>query len=264
MLARMRLTSIPSARFLLLMAVLLLAATSPAIADDYRAEARAWAALARNDGPDGKAYGLVGTYYFGDVSTDGVPLGEAAFLGRESRMSLQATRSGAGGDYSNYQSLDSEIYIPSRVPLYVAAGITRFETLDYDPNTFEPRRGHDTGWNAAIGVTPLDGLRVATRFYENVSYYSNLDARYVGGFGNGRWFGVGLNLAKPDNYKLTWGLTADFFPDRTWRLGVAYEDASDTTWLVAEKFFTSRASVMFGYVDSFYGDGLRAEVAWRF
>jgi hypothetical protein len=264
MLARMQLTSAWSMRSLWAVALLLLAAAPPAIADDYRAEARAWAALARNDGPDGKSYGLRGAYYFGDVSTDGVPLGEAAFLGRESRMSLQASRAGAGGDYHGYQYLDTEIYIPSSVPLYVAAGIARFETFDYDPNTFEPRRGHDTGWDAAVGITPLDGLRIATRFFEDAGYDPNLDARYVGAVGNGRWFGVGVNLYKPDNYKLTWGVAADYFPDRTLRLGVMYEDASDTTWLVAEKFFASRVSVMFAYVDSLYGDGFRAEAAWRF
>ena len=70
----------------------------PAWANDYHAEARAYGARVDNPGADGKSYGATGTYYFGDVSTDGVPLAEAAFLGRESMVSLEGSGAGISGD----------------------------------------------------------------------------------------------------------------------------------------------------------------------
>ena len=119
-------------------------------------------------------------------------------------------------------------------------------------------------WDAAIGVTPLDGLRIATRFYQHADYDPNVDVRYVGELGSGRWFGVGMNLQDPDQGDLYWGVTADFFPDRSLRLGAAYEDGYETLWLTAEKFFGNRISVAFTWIEGTLPDGWRAEAAWRF
>lgn len=237
---------------------------SPVVSEDYRAEARASVARADNPGPDGKSYGLYGTYYFGDVDADNVPLAEAAFLGRDSMISLEGVRSGVDGDYRTYSRLDSDVYISTGVPLFLSAGVTRYETLNYDPDTFEPVEGHDTAWDAAIGVVPIDGLRIATRFYEHGDYDPNVDVKYVGALANGRWFGFGVNLQKPDQGEVYWGVTADYFPNRTLRLGAAFEDGYQTLWLVAEKFITPRASLLFAYVESTLADGWRLEAAWRF
>lgn len=246
------------------LALLTLCACAESLASDYRAEARAFTARARNDGPDGKSYGLQGTYYFGEVGIDGVPLGEAAFLGRESMMSLSGQRAGISGDYSDTWYLDTEIYIPTAIPLFITAGVARFETLRYDPDTFEPREGHDTAWDAGIGVTPLDGLRITTRFREHGGYDPNVDVKYVGAAGGRRWFGIGANLQEVEGH-LYWGVAADFFPDRTLRLGAVYDDGYESLWLLAEKFFTSRASLTAAYATSdFLGEGFRLEAAWRF
>ena len=242
-----------------------LALVVPAFADDYRAEVRAATARVENEGPDGKSFEIAGTYYFDDVGVDTVPLGEAAFLGRESSMSLSGRRAGADGVYSDYWHLDSEIYLPTRIPVFLAAGISRFETFRFDPGTFELVGGHDTAWDAAVGVTPLDGLRIATRFYEHGGYDPNVDLKYVGIAGNESWFGFGLYLQKPDEGLVYWGITADYFPSRTLRLGTSFQNGDDTIWLVVEKFFTSRASVVASYVTTSDGtDGFRIEGAWRF
>src|SRR5262249_8095479 len=151
-----------------------------------------------------------------------------------------ATRGGADGDYRDFQYLNTEIYIDTSVPLFLTAGIQRYETLTFDPETLQPSTGHDTAWDAGIGVTPLDGLRVVTRCYQGNDYDPNVDIKYVAAAGERRWFGIGVNLQKPDGGDLYWGVSADFFPDRTLRLGAAYENGLDSLWLLAEKFFTPR------------------------
>lgn len=239
-------------------------AWSPAFADDYRAEARAFVARVDNPGSDGKSLGLTGTYFFGDVGTDDVPLGEAAYLGRESLISLQGHRSGIDGEYQDLWRLNSEIYIPTALPLFLAMGITRYETIEYVVQPFDVIEGHDTAWDAAIGITPFDGLRVATRFHEGIDYHPNVDIRYVGKLPNNHWFGVSTSLVDTDGGGLHWGISADYFPDPTLKLGASFEQGYDTLWLIAEKFFTPRASLMVAYANGDLPDAWRIEGAFRF
>ena len=234
----------------------LLSAT-PTLAEDYRAEAGVWVARVDNDGGEtGESFGLQGTYYFSDVGTDDVPLSEAAFLGRDSKIRLEGLRYGIdGGDHFNAQMLSSDIYLPTRIPLFLSAGLGRNETLG---------DGHDTAWNAAIGVTPLDGLRVSTRFSEGVDYQPNVDLKYVGKLGNSHWFGFGAELADPDFGDLYWSLTADYFLDETFKVGAAYNDGYEQWALIAEKFFYRHASIGISYIHAEFSDGLRLDGAWRF
>jgi hypothetical protein len=71
-------------------------------------------------------------------------------------------------------------------------------------------------------------------------------------------------VGDPDWGGVYWSATADFFPDRTLRLGAAFDEGHETLWLVAEKFLTPRASVLVSYVESTFADGFRIEGAWRF
>ena len=49
--------------------------------------------LVPDGSPDVDSLGVTGTYYLEPVTTDGLPLGEAAFLGRSSFVSAAAARS---------------------------------------------------------------------------------------------------------------------------------------------------------------------------
>src|SRR5262245_33257940 len=76
--------------------LLLTLAPAAALADDYRFEVKGSYDRAMPDSDellgDPDVTALSGTWYFAPVSTDGVPLAEAAFLGRASSLSATLAR----------------------------------------------------------------------------------------------------------------------------------------------------------------------------
>jgi hypothetical protein len=234
-------------------------------ADDFRWEAGAFLNRDSFDGEHADNWGLYGTYYFRDVKEDSVPLEEAAFLERTGFVSLSPAR--FESDFGHFDSwrLSSDYYGPGNW-LYLSAGVTRNLAFEQrlSGNTAIAARVSDTSWDATVGITPFAGLRLATSLYEHADYQPNLDIKYVGKLGNDHFYGFGVTLVDPDRGDFYYNLSADYFIDRTLRVGVEAGQDLDRWGISADKFFTEKASVGIQYTgfSAAHSVGLRA--AWRF
>jgi len=240
-------------------------------ADDYRWEAGGSYDRINVDGIEGVVsdfnldnWGLYGTWYFNDVNTDQLPLQEAAYLGRVGSVSLTPSRFDSSVGHLDQWRLSSDFYWPNSW-VYLGAGVTRSDTIEpnVDANgNFFVSRGHASAWDATVGITPFAGLRVSTSFYEDADYEPNVDVKYVGRLGNDHFYGFGLNLIDPDGGDLTYQASADYFIDRTLRVG---GQLGEHHWgLSADKFFMEKLSVGLGYTDFDGGDAVTLRAGWRF
>ena len=240
-----------------------LAISSGAAADDYQWEAGAGFNRFSLDDQDLDYWSLRGTYYFRPVKTDALPLQEAAYLGRASSISLAPSRLATGfGNFDQWR-LSSDVYIP-KYWLYLSAGFTHSDTVapTYNGMTIVANRGYDTTWDATLGITPFDGLRISTSFYEHTDYQPNLDVKYVGKLGNDHFYGFGIDLIDPDHGDLTYGMSADYYVDRTLRVGL---ELGEHNWGVsADKFFAEKFSVGLRYAAPEAGHTLGLKASWRF
>lgn len=214
--------------------------------------------------PDSDEWRASGRFYFQQVKTDDVPLGEAAYLGRNSSVELAWSRFDPGFEdvELDSQQLSLEVYVP-RTMLYFAGGLARFETVTLI-NGGDPATDHDTEWFGAVGITPFDGLRVSTYYTHQAGYDPNVAVKYVGKLGGSRFYGFGLRAVDPDEGDLRLSGDIDFFFDPTFSVGAGYDELGDVWSLRAEKFFMSRLGVQAVYTD---GDGARSfriQGSWRF
>ena len=248
-------------------AIVVAAGTLPlaAQADDYRWEVGGNYDRFSADGYHVDTWGLSGTYYFRDVRTELLPLQEAAYLGRENSASLASSRFDSPfGDLDQWR-LSGELYVPSAW-LYFSAGLTGSDTLGVivNGNNVSVERGHDNAWDATIGITPFDGLRLSTSFQQHTDYEPNLDVKYVGKLGNDHWYGFGVNLVDPDQGDFSYAASADYFIDRSLRVG---GELGEHHWGVsADKFFGEKLSVGLRYreLDDADAEMLSLRAAWRF
>src|SRR3954466_8942342 len=157
-----------------------------ASAADYRWETGGEYSRASVGEFDANYWSLYGTYFFNEVKTDALPLQEAAYLGRTSFVSLAPARFDSNFGRFDQWRIASDVYVPGSW-LFLSAGITRADSLEptYNGSSLVLGRGHETTWDAAIGITPLAGLRLSTGFYQHDDYQPNLDVKYVGQLGNG-------------------------------------------------------------------------------
>jgi hypothetical protein len=238
---------------------------SSAFAGEYRWETGGQYQRFSVDGFDANYWSLYGTYFFRDVKTDALPLQEAAYLGRASSVSLAPARFDSDVGRFDQWRISSDVYVPGTW-LYLSAGVTRADSIEptYDGSSVVPLRGHETSWDGAIGITPFDGLRLSTSFYQHDDYQPNLDMKYVGRLGNGHFYGIGVNLLDPDGGDFTYDLTADYFIDRTLRVGAEVGKGLDRWGVSADKFFTDQASIGLSYTGLEAGHQLALRAAWRF
>jgi hypothetical protein len=241
--------------------VLLLALAPAAFAEDYRFEVTGAFDRDSLDGfGDIDTVTLSGTWYFKSVSTDGVPLAEAAFLGRASNLNVMAARSEFFfGPHLDNQAARVEYYVPGTM-FYASAGLLRNETLFILDNNARTLR--DDRWFGSLGVTPLDGLLVTTEFDED-GYDPNIHARHVGKLPNGHFYAGGVSLVDPDRGDLAFGLDFDYYLDDTTSLGAGYDDAGSRIELRAEKFFSKNWAAGITAFDADGSDGFGVHLTWR-
>ena len=181
-------------------ALLFALAPAAALADDYRFEVKGTfdRHMRSNDGDsaaDLDAATLAGTWYFAPVSTDNVPLAEAAFLGRASSLSASATQFDLLGTHLDAQGASVGYYIPGTM-FYAGVGVSRDESLIGLSST-SVLTEHNTTWSGTLGITPLDGLLLTTDFQEH-GYDPNITARYVGKLPNNHFYAGSVNFADHD------------------------------------------------------------------
>lgn len=201
--------------------------------------------------PNGDALGVAGTYYFSPVVTDDRPLAEAAFLGRSSFVGAGAVRSELGDQKIDIFGAGIGYYLPNTM-FYGELNYTYADDFGGDQDRV-------TG---ALGVAPIDGLLVTTRFDED-GWDPNASAKYVGKLPNAHWYAATVDLAEFDD-DLVWAASFDYFFDPTFSAGVGLSE--DATILRAEKFFTPRFSVgaRFDIGNDQGANAYGAKVSWRF
>jgi hypothetical protein len=223
-------------------------------ADDYRAELGVGFEHTSFDGegvPNAREYGVAGTYYLEPVTTDGLPLAEAAFLNRSSFVRAGTARAEFGDGKIDIFHATAGYYMPDTI-FY---GELSFTYLD----DFSP--GDRSIFSGAFGVTPIDGLLVLTRFDED-GWDPNVTAKYVGKLPNAHFYAATVSAVDPDEGDVDVRLDVDYFLDTTLSVGAGV-GRHDWT-LRAEKFFTPGFAVggRFSALDE--GDQFGASVTWRF
>ncbi len=108
---------------------------------------------------------LSGTWYFKPVSIDGVPLSEAAFLGRSSFLSAIVARfDGFLDTHLNAQAASIGYYIPDTM-FFVGGGASRGQAVTAI-NSSVVQKEYFTRWFGTVGIAPLDGLLVSSHLEE--------------------------------------------------------------------------------------------------
>lgn len=225
-------------------------------ADDYRAQLDLTLdrTLLSDDLPKADIFGLTGTYYLAPVKTDGLPLSEAAFLDRSSYLRAGVIRSELNHEKLDVFGARVGYYLPNTI-FYGELGFTYLDDIPGDQSRFD----------GALGVAPIDGLLVTSRFDED-GWDPNIRARYVGKFPNARYFAATIDAYEDQDYDddLDFAVGFDYFFDTTFSAGVGLSENS--TQVRVEKFFTPGFSVgaHADIGDDDPGDGFGARVSWRF
>jgi len=249
-------------------ALLLAFAPAAALADDYRFEVNG---TFSRDMPseDDSLFGdidqwsLAGTWYFAPVSTDNVPLAEAAYLGRASFLTASAASIDFDGlvDTSlNGQGVNVGYYIPNTM-FYASLGVSRGQFLTAINSTIL-EKDYDTTVFGSLGITPIDGLLVTTDFNED-GYDLNLTARYVGKLPNNHFYAGSVSLADPDQGDVAVGLDFDYYFDEATSLGIGYGEPGSRWELRAQRFFSKSWAAGFSAYTADGVDGIGLNVRWR-
>jgi hypothetical protein len=249
-------------KFKLLVAALGVAASGYSIADTYQMEAGVNAVRWDVDGIKGvrdsslNSYEANGKYYFKAVTTNNLPLAEAAYLGKSSNAFLNLTRNTGKGYLpdSKIYSGGVEVYIPENFLYVKVEGIHQ----RYEGDS-------DTSAQTTLGLTPVAGLRLTTTWNSDESYHANLDAKYVTSLDNGQYINLEASLADTDwgTYKAIGG---DYYFDNTFSVGAEVsDDDAGTNYLVrTRKFFTEQFSGEAAYADTNFGNTIAMGVNYRF
>ena len=236
------------------LAVALAGGSMSAFADDYRGEVTLTGDRTNPDGnaPDVDTFTALGTYYLAPVRTDGLPLAEAAFLGRSSYVSAAAAHVDFGPDDADFYAANIGYYMPNTI-FFGRLGVARSEFTG----------GGDTNFNGTFGITPLDGLLLTTNFDEH-GWDPNISAKYVGKMANSHFYSITASAVDPDQGDTDVGLAFDYYLDTTFSVGAGYGSAADSWSLRAQKFFTKNFAVGGHLTTSDDGDGFGASVTWHF
>ena len=240
-------------------ALLFALAPAAALADDYRFEAKGAFDRYRTDS-DLDVTTLAGTWYFAPVSTDNVPLAEAAFLGRASSLSASAAQVDLLGNHMNAGSASVGYYIPGTM-FYAGVGVSRDEVLILLSSTTALTE-YRTTWSGTLGVAPLDGLLLTTDFQEH-GYDPNITARYVGKLPNNHFYAGSVNVADDDYDGTSYGLDFDYYLDDSTSLGLGFDDVGNRWELRGEKFFSKSWAAGVSAYTADRIDGFGVHVTWR-
>jgi len=234
-----------------LLAVAGLLATT-AQADDFRVQARALYDKIDLDGigPDAEVMSVEGTLYFKPVPTDGVPVGEAAFIARSSYVDAHASRIEIGDADANAFSANVGYHFPNSI-FFARIGVVQTDISGDD----------DTSWNGTLGIVPIPRLFFGTDFTED-DWDPNLTARYAGKFPNAHWYGASITLSDPDDGDSEVGLEFDYYLEG-FKLGASFNSGTDLFGIRGEAGLPHGFALLGRIYTDDAGDGVGVTLTWR-
>ncbi|VUD67323.1 hypothetical protein TDB9533_03735 [Thalassocella blandensis] len=235
----------------------LVAATSFASADTFRFDGRVFYGSSEidsfyGDSLDVDVMGVAGAMYFKDVDTNGLLLGEAAFLNHASSIGVLYAEAEMGDFESSTTTLNGEFYVPQTV-LYLGVDYTDAEGSD------------DEDIDITAGFYK-DNLRVTTTYNEDVDYELNVLVKYVIVNNDGTGWDLGAGFQKVDEGDDVVQLEAEYFFTPAVSVGLGYQTdgEDDITTVEAEVFVTERVYFSALYSDSEFIDNYMLSAGLRF
>lgn len=219
-------------------------------ADDYQMQATAKTSHYAGDGYSYDYLEGVLTYYFSPVKTAGLPLAEAAFLGRNSSVSVFAFRELTGTGVAGHE-LMGEFWVND---FYVFA--------DYGKNP-----GIES-YVAKVGYMVNDGLLLSlsangSDFDSNVTYY--LEGKYVGKLGE-HFVGLDATLSKDQGDYYT-RLRGEYFFTQAFSLNASaskWENSDPRYGLGAQYFINPKFSLGLQHVKQGSNKSTTLDANFRF
>jgi hypothetical protein len=235
-----------------ILAVAGLTTSTAILADDFRVQAQlAYDNISIDDADqDADVFTARGTFFFKPVPTDGVPVGEAAYIARSSYVDVQASTLEVGDDDADAFAANVGYHFPNSI-FFARVGVVQ---TDVNGN-------NDTTWNGTLGIVPIPRLFFGTDFTED-DYDPNLTARYVAQLANSHWYGASITLLDPDDDDTEVALEFDYYFDK-FKLGGGYNSGGDRLTVRAE-FGLPHGFALLGRVfTDDVGDGFGVQLTWR-
>lgn len=225
-----------------------LAASSAAGAEDFRVQTQLSYDQVDPDGSDSDAdvFALRGVFNFNPVPTDGVPVGEAAYIARSSYAEVVGSQVSFADEDADVLAANVGYHVPNTM-FFGRVGL-----VDTDAGT---------SWNGTFGIVPVARLFFGTDFTED-GYDPNLTARYVGQLSSGRWYASSVSVSDPDVGDTDVGLAFDYYFE-AFKLGAGYNSGGDRLSALAE-FGLPHGFALLGRVyTADDGDGFGLTLTWR-
>jgi hypothetical protein len=232
---------------------------------------------AKDYAADGDRASAYGSYYFSPVVTDNLPLQEAAFLGKNSSVSLTYTNGKSSeDDVFDDGTVRAEYGTESKSSAFILAADTYlfdglvyvggiafqfkskdttttkvssniFSSLNYTETTKE--KDTDDDWHINLGVAPIKGLLIWSEFMKDIDVGNswNLNAKYIMELNSGT-LNVQGGFGKNAFAFLATPLTIN---TNNAKLNFAgFEDAKlNSVYLTGDYYFTNTLSVGLGVSD---------------
>ena len=211
-----------------------------AMAENYQAEV----GVAYMDIEETDAITVMGELHFNEVSTSGLPLEEAAYLGKSNNVALS---------YTEWEELDitlirAEFYVGDFyiAPAYIDNSLTDGSAL------------------VSLGYASDNGLRIATTVPEE-DYEANVDVKWVTKLSSGNFINLEAGFADGGDFDDSIVVGGDYYFDETFSAGAAFIDEGDSAFeLRVNKFFTGTFKAGLSYVSSDDADVITVDAAIRF
>lgn len=201
--------------------------------------------------PDGSdtdvdVFALRGTFYFSPVPTDGVPVGEAAYIARSSYAEVIGSQVEFGDEDADAIAANVGYHVPNTI-FFGRVGV-----VDADG---------DTSWNGTFGIVPIPRLFFGTDFTEG-GYDPNITARYAGKLANDHWYASSVSIVDPDAGDTDAAFEFDYyFP--AFKLGAGYNTGGDIVSGRAEVGLPHGFALLGRVFTADDGDGFGLTLTWR-
>lgn len=236
-----------------------LAIPAAAQAQDYQFEGGLTYLYANPDfGSSDSALGIDLTWHLDPVRVGNLPLAAAAFYNRSNSVSAS---------YLTFDDLDLDL-LTLGTEFYVDRFFLGAEYLRISNGSTSD------DFELAVGYVPVDGLRLAARYYiADVGDDAwTVDFKYVRPLGGGTAVGLDASAEFVDDFADTkiYAFSGDYYFNPSFSLGarIVYTDNdfdSDTAWGAGAKyFFTPTISAEVEYLDSDFVETFALRIAARF